>query len=1503
MGFDNECILNIQSLAGEYFCPVCRLLVYPNEAMQSQCTHLYCKPCLTYVVSTTRACPYDGYLVTDADSKPLLETNTALAETIGKIAVHCLYHKSGCTWQGPLSDCSSHCSVCAFGNSPVMCNRCALQIVHRQVQEHAQNCPGVQSQVQMVEGAQEAAPRAVAATTDQSQASSQTVTPASQTQSSQVVAPSAQNPSHQSQSSVQSQPVGQAPVSTAEQWYQQQQLQYQQYYQQYPGYDPYQQQYQQYYPYQQQQSQQQPAQAQTLHAQGQHPTQVYAQPQIQTQPQTPSQAQPLLQPKPLPQTHVQSNPLPQPQNQVQVNQQLVHPAVPLQPQMASQPHPTPSGQLHPQQQPYMHAQSQPLQPHAHQYPQGPQQQQPPIQMQLPQTQVQPQQLPQLQPPHHPPPHSQTQPQPQLQQPQTQVQVQPQHSQPPHSVSQTSHLPVPAVTGHHSYPQPQLHQQMPPQQPPQQPPMFMHSQGGQVPQHPVQLQNQFAQPFPQMRPPNSQPPLPSQQQLANLPRGQVPPTQQHVLPHGSQPGHVVHQRPVQPPQQPAALQYSQQQSVQPFPMSGQNQLHHQGPFVQQQLPQPVQSQLLPQGPPNSYQPHPQAYLQPQQQNVVTSHHGEPMIPNHGFLSQPFQQSPAGVSVGGHVRPMQVSAGQVPANQNLSVRSNNQQQTSTEQPIHLAQPSHLASGGMLKSTFDKQADRMPEKGADEGEAGDSSVTAIRKDTNVVVAMSGDGNDSVKNKVLKSDNDSKPIGDENSQVTEVKYKTYQADASAKNPWAQDKAVGAKLEPSSGEKSVEATNSDKNGAINVDKKVDYSSSDAKENADAALVESPLQKVASLDEQSAKSRKEMVDAGGEVHMSAGGAQIVSQERNPLGPGFDDRSGFPVSGQVQGKVSMQSHGAYPNLQRPPSSAALPMPPLGSPHLPQLPGHPSSQLRPHGHNYSVFPAQPPLLSQPHGAFPTEIAHSGMPGQGTSLSFGGGAVNMAPSLSVPPSGQYNQVQLTRPQTGVPRFSQGEPPAGLPSGVFLPGSFDSLGGTARVPPQHPPNLAESDAFSNQRPAFVDGRQPDSHLPGSLDQMPFNQRPNGAPSLDSSVQGPRDDRFKPLPEERLSLFPMDSSRGCIGRGEFKEDLRKFHGPSHLDLEPGLKLGSYPPGPGDRVPHVFGRDGPPRHLDNEAGATSGPPRFLPPYHPGGASLRLNDVGDRNRPLGIHDDYVGLADSARRADFIAPGRGFSRPHMDGMAPRSPLRDYPSIGSHRFGGLPGGPRGEPYLDDFNSRDPHAFGEGSKAFNSPLDPVGNPIHKSRFPGLPGHLRRGELDGPPINHLRGGDMIGPDILPGHLRKSEVPGPHHLPGHLRFGEPAGFGNISGPARMGEFLGPGNFHESFGGKSNHLPPGDPVFRSSYSLHGYPNEGGFYAGDMESFEHSRKRKPPSMGWCRICKVDCETVEGLDLHSQTREHQKMAMDMVRSIKQQSKKKQKINQSSADDASKPRKAGLEGRGNKR
>ena len=82
-----------------------------------------------------------NWLYTYSTIQPLIESGKPIAEAIEKIQVHCLYHRSGCQWQGTLSECITHCTSCTFGNSPVVCNRCGTQIVHRQVQEHAQTCP------------------------------------------------------------------------------------------------------------------------------------------------------------------------------------------------------------------------------------------------------------------------------------------------------------------------------------------------------------------------------------------------------------------------------------------------------------------------------------------------------------------------------------------------------------------------------------------------------------------------------------------------------------------------------------------------------------------------------------------------------------------------------------------------------------------------------------------------------------------------------------------------------------------------------------------------------------------------------------------------------------------------------------------------------------------------------------------------------------------------------------------------------------------------------------------------------------------------------------------------------------------------------------------------------------------------------------------------------------------------------------------------------------------
>lgn len=292
--------------------------------------------------------------------------------------------------------------------------------------------------------------------------------------------------------------------------------------------------------------------------------------------------------------------------------------------------------------------------------------------------------------------------------------------------------------------------------------------------------------------------------------------------------------------------------------------------------------------------------------------------------------------------------------------------------------------------------------------------------------------------------------------------------------------------------------------------------------------------------------------------------------------------------------------------------------------------------------------------------------------------------------------------------------------------------------------------------------------------------------------------------------------------------------------------------------------------------------------------------------------------MFGPGPELGHHHIKPFPYQSPGRDYLGSPSRRFGGPSSFPRGTSAFEDLNSREGHRFGEGSRSFNLSSDLIRNPFRDGRFPPLPGHLRRGDIDDPGNprfgehrapgllhNQIGAEDGFGPDG-PGHLMKGKFSGPGYLTGHFSMGETAGHGTLPGHGRAevtGNFPRP-PFSESVRGDiPSFLHLGEPPMRNNYPYHGMPNAVHFsvsfkiawllcvaqiqlifishmllvfYQGGLDSFNQSRKRKPISNGWCRICDFDCETVEGLEMHSQTREHQNMAMDMVKRIKLQNKK---------------------------
>ncbi|KAG9453261.1 hypothetical protein H6P81_006165 [Aristolochia fimbriata] len=1463
MGFDNECIINMQSLPGEYFCPVCRLLVYPNEALQTQCTHLYCKPCLTYIVGSTRACPYDGYLVTEADSKPLIEVNKPVAESIGSIQVHCLYHRSGCTWQGSLSDCTTHCTGCVFGESPVVCNRCGTQIVHRQVQEHALNCPGVQPPMQQPEAIPET-------TAGQGQVSTQE----SVSQGTATVAPmQGQTQSNANIAQAQVAPLAVAPspqtlqhAPTPDQWYQQQQ--YQQYYQQYPGYDPYQQQYQQYDPYQQQQLQQQ------QHLQHQQPVAhnyPQTQPYVPLQPQSQSQAQPHTQPASQVQAHAQV----QAQN---VSHSQVHP--PLQTQTATQSQ--------------VQAQNN----------QQVQQQQP--------SSGQP--MPQVQPQTHPPvppasqPHVLPQPRPNVH-PQIQSHHRPPYmhqasaQQNPHPQFHPPNASVQAVTGHQSYPQPQAHQQVPPvtQHPPPIPLHNPHQHQG-LPQH---LPNQVPGQFPSYQPPHMRPNNPPFQSPMPTPHSQqptmLPPQGLHStapsLPHPGQP--VSSQTPMLPMSQQPPQPHQIQGSVGGFPNS------QTPPLMMQQTKQAQQS-LRPQGPQYPYN-HPQL-----QQNFPTSQGGlshpsqRPMLMNQGFQSQPFPLPTAGSAGSSQDQFKQVQFGTNQINQNQ--RPGYVQQTSQSHPhtLNTQQPSlALQSSSDVVVKQESTVDNC------------QPVTAINSNVS-----SKEHNEAV----------SKPLDDKGDLPSGLSGKGTDTSASktSEDMPRHSKSAEDRVAERIVEEQAQGVGDSQNDSYLGNSSDAHSIHETKEKE-----ESTVDKINHSQSEEIPKHQLAVSESGQSSQGVG-TGAPAQASGSIGE--TEIPNGPHKGQILGNTlpnalstqdnsvnfSQLSHqgvaGPRPHGWRgmPPSSQMLAKN-IGQPtHMVPGPTHQTNDWtsqRPLAAD-RIVPHSIPFAGASHDRFPEPYSHQ-MQGQAMEHLRPQGlppppppGPGILPGPGFPPLGRGSsnighsqglQNHIPPPFAVGPFYSHGQPLPGPP----LVGPHSQIGRPS------PANAMDAEIFTQKRPGKFDGSEPDPHQSVSAEKVPPGQpsssqlnimKVNGPPhkgtsggNQDAPLQHLPEERYKHIPGERHRSFPEErfrlppeehlkafsaDPRYHIDRREFEEDLKQFPRPAYLEGENVPKSDSYFTSKSfdrglhsyDRAPHAFSHDG----------AVKADSRSLPFYSSGAPGMQPADIGERLR---FRDDSLG-----RRVDhpeLVHPISEFGRHSL-----RSP-REYPGISAGKFMGSSGdlGRGGRLHLDEFDGREPRGLGDRSKAFSLP-DSLSSSFNESRFP-LPAHLCRGELDGP-MNvppFLRSGDLVGPDVLPSHLRPGEsLPHlrggdhlvPRNLPGHIRAGDPLGpnLWRISEPTGFGAFQSHSRYDESIGGGKfvSRMRRGDSGF--GLPTHGYPSEGFFDRSDTESFDHLRRRKPGGMGWCRICKIDCETVEGLDLHAQTREHQKMAMDMVLMIKQGNAKKQKI-----------------------
>lgn len=131
----------------------------------------------------------------------------------------------------------------------------------------------------------------------------------------------------------------------------------------------------------------------------------------------------------------------------------------------------------------------------------------------------------------------------------------------------------------------------------------------------------------------------------------------------------------------------------------------------------------------------------------------------------------------------------------------------------------------------------------------------------------------------------------------------------------------------------------------------------------------------------------------------------------------------------------------------------------------------------------------------------------------------------------------------------------------------------------------------------------------------------------------------------------------------------------------------------------------------------------------------------------------RGGDMFGHGDEFGHHHIKPFPYHSPGRGYLGSPSRRFGGPSSFPRGSSAFEDINSREALQFGEGSRPFNLSSELATNPFRDGRFPPLPGHLRRGDIDNP--GNLRFGEHRAPGLFHNQNGGDDGYGPDGL-GHL---------------------------------------------------------------------------------------------------------------------------------------------------
>ena len=112
-GYDSDLFIdNIE----QFQCAICSGVCRDPQQI-SNCGHIFCKPCISYIISHSGfslKCPLDNQPI----SRQQVKDDLFLKRLINSFKIKCTEHEKGCEWTGELDSASRHILSCGYRTAP-----------------------------------------------------------------------------------------------------------------------------------------------------------------------------------------------------------------------------------------------------------------------------------------------------------------------------------------------------------------------------------------------------------------------------------------------------------------------------------------------------------------------------------------------------------------------------------------------------------------------------------------------------------------------------------------------------------------------------------------------------------------------------------------------------------------------------------------------------------------------------------------------------------------------------------------------------------------------------------------------------------------------------------------------------------------------------------------------------------------------------------------------------------------------------------------------------------------------------------------------------------------------------------------------------------------------------------------------------------------------------------------------------------------------------------------